>query len=465
MKLHLVCADERLYPELCDLVRAYAPHIHEDVDAPEFTVVASDEGEYSVQIRFGEFCFGDTQPLRQGEDLIMHKRRYKRFAKSRVYRALRTLCGVSLPYGSLTGIRPTKLYYDLQAEGEDPKSMLADYFDVSPAKIQLIEDIVETQRGVYREDIEAYNHFANIPVCPTRCAYCSFIAEVYRRVEKQIPEYAKNLAEDVEGFFALGKRRRAIYVGGGTPTAIPAVYLGEILRAFHAEGEEFTVEAGRPETITPDHIAVMKEAGVTRVSVNPQSFKGETLARIGRAHTVEDIYKAYRLVKEAGFDVNMDLITMLPGESLEDFAATLSETLRLRPENITVHSLSIKRGSTLCLAGYDNAMDNELAEKMSEYAYRTLRNAGYRPYYMYRQKNTQGRLENVGYTLPGKACVYNVDIMEETHSIHASGAGAISKRVFPSAGRIERLAEIKEVKGYNERIAELVEKKKKFFAE
>ena len=464
MKCYLVCEQEKLYNDLMDLVRAYYPHIEPSPDGEPLVVEAWQEDCYRVQVRYVGRLWQDEQPFWDDGNDLLRQRHYKWFVKKTVYRALCEVCGVALPYGSLTGIRPTKLYYEMTAEGLDAHSMLADYFGVSGEKVALVEDIVAAQRGIYGVDIDAYDHFANIPVCPTRCAYCSFIAETYPKVKKQMADYTRNLSKGIESFFDLGVRRRAIYVGGGTPTCIPTDMLAQILAAFRHEGEEFTVEAGRPETITPEVVAVLALAGVNRVSVNPQTFKDQTLRKIGRAHTVDDILRAYDLV--AGkFDVNMDLIAMLPDETMDDFADSVARAVALRPQNITVHSLSVKRGSALALAGYDSAQNNALAEAMSAYAYATLKAAGYSPYYMYRQKNTEGRLENVGYTLAGKACVYNVDIMEETHSIYASGAGAISKRVYPEAGRIERLAEIKEVKGYNQRAEELLAKKKVFFAQ
>ena len=464
IKLTFVCQDGVTVPDLMDLVRAYSPHVVEEEGAPLLAVEPQDLGNgFAVTIDYA----GKTWSAEQADasiDPIVRRRHYKRFVKRTVYFVLKELTEVTLPYGSLTGIRPTKLYYDLLSEGYDPKAQLRDYFDVTPQKIELIEDIVAAQKGIYKVDLDRYDQFANIPVCPTRCAYCSFIAQVYGSVKKQIPLYADNVAKEVGDFFDLGVARRAIYVGGGTPTAIPAVELDKILAAFRAKGEEFTVEAGRPETLTKEMVDVMLSRGVTRVSVNPQTFKQATLAKIGRAHTVDDVLRAYDLVRDTPLDVNMDLIAMLPDESMDDFAHSVEKAIELGAANITVHSLSIKRGSTLNLMGYDNALNNDLALRMSEYAYHRLKEAGYVPYYMYRQKNTEGRLENVGYTRKGHACTYNVDIMEETHSIHASGAGAISKRVFDEEGRIERLAEIKEVKGFNERVEELRAKKRVFFA-
>lgn len=464
MKCLLVCEQEKLHNDLMDLVRAYYPYVEVDPEGEPLVVEADCDAAYHVCVRFVGRQWRDEQPFWEDGNPLLRLRHYKWFVKKTVYCALCEVTGVALPYGSLTGIRPTKLYYEMVEEGLPAVDMLRNYFGVSDEKVGLITDIIHAQQGIYNVDTQSYDHFANIPVCPTRCAYCSFIAETYQKVKKQMDDYTRNLVRGIESFFELGRRRRAIYVGGGTPTCIPTHQLDAILHAFRAAGEEFTVEAGRPETITPEVVRTLLGAGVTRVSVNPQTFKPATLAKIGRAHTVEDIMRAYDLV-EGKFDVNMDLIAMLPDEDMADFAASVQRAISMRPQNVTVHSLSVKRGSALAGVGYDSAQDNGLALEMSAYAYHALKEAGYRPYYMYRQKNTQGRLENVGYALPGKECLYNVDIMEETHSVHASGAGAISKRVFPDMGRIERLSEIKEVKGFNERIEEVLAKKKSFFAE
>lgn len=455
--------------DFCETVRSFSPILSVDNNGMElFIECIQDEHNLYAKIMLDcKEVLSNSRVREYSPSKLIENRNFKRFCKITLYRYLSAFTGIELPYGSLTGIRPTKLYYDLINEGVDPKEVLSDYYLVSKPKLELISNIIETQKGIYSLGEGEYNAFANIPVCPTRCAYCSFLADTVKHSAKFLPDYADNVARDISEQFDmnLGKRR-AIYVGGGTPTSISDEQLDKILRAFRAKGEEFTVEAGRPETLTAEKIAIMKANGVTRVSVNPQTFKESTLKLIGRAHTLTDIYSSYELARKGGFDINMDLIAMLPDESVDDFAMSVNKAIELRPENITVHTLSIKRGSVFNLEGKVSALDSSGGE-MVEYAYRALTQAGYRPYYMYRQKNTFGRLENVGYCLPDKACVYNVDIMEETHTIHASGAGAISKKVFRNSTngdvRIERLSEIKEIKGYNEQIDTLIQKKRAFF--
>lgn len=470
MKFNVQTNVDNFLNDFCETVRSFSPMAEVDSLSGELLFVDCLREDCSIKVTIklnGDIVAAVSRELPRNESVLIDNRHAKRFAKVTLYNFLSAHLGVTLPYGSLTGIRPTKLYYDLEQEGLDPIYELEYYYKVSSPKLELISKIIQTQKGIYGFTDE-YNAFANIPVCPTRCAYCSFLADTIKHSKKYLPDYADNLVRDISTQFDMDLgSRRAIYVGGGTPTSIENDQFAKILNAFKAKGEEFTVEAGRPETLTKEKVAIMKNAGVTRVSVNPQTFKEETLKLIGRSHTLSDVYQAYNIAKNAGFDVNMDLIAMLPNESVEDFARSVDKAIELEPENITVHTLSIKRGSLLNLEGVKSKFGGEENEMVS-YAYDALTKAGYQPYYMYRQKNTFGRLENVGYAKPNKSCVYNVDIMEETHSIHASGAGAISKIITRNPDnyevRIERLSEIKEIKGYNEKIDDLIEKKYQFFA-
>ena len=464
MKLRVVTNTEVYRNELEDVVRAFDPFVSlSDDGEPVFADVTVEEKVIFTSVKMpNDPTITNKYDRDQSWNELLLKRNVKRFLKRDFYDAVSAFTGKRLSYGSLTGIRPTKLFYELLSEGKNAREELTGYFRVSDGKAKLISDIVDTQRGIYLADPEKIDWFVNIPFCPSRCHYCSFISEVINPKKNRLQEYADALVRDISSV-SPSAERRSIYVGGGTPTSLPPDLLRTVLRVLDAKGEEFTVEAGRPETITEEKVAIMKECNVTRISINPQSFKQETLDKIGRRHTVEDIFRAYKTVRAGGsFDVNMDFITMLPGESFTDFRYSVDTAIGLAPENITVHSLSIKRGSVFAETNYDNFSDS-LALEMSDYALNALEKAGYMPYYMYRQKNTTGRLENIGYARPGKQCVYNVDIMEETHDIYASGAGAISKRLFGD-GLIKRLAEVKDIKGYLERIDEMIEKKIEFFA-
>ncbi len=462
MKLAFYTDYPQFLNDYLDVVKAFEPHIVFDKEAEDYVRVDIQAAAQSLAVTISStFANVNRYAFDISGDSLEIKRLIKRYSKRELYFYLSGYLNIKLPYGSLTGIRPTKLYYDLTAEGLDADSMLG-YFGVSEGKAQIIREIIEAQRGIYKTEQEKYDYFVNIPFCPSRCAYCSFISEIISRVKNRLEEYVGCLIRDIGAVDMPRELRRAIYIGGGTPTSLPHGMLDSLLKAVRRIDEEFTVEAGRPDTLTEDTVAVLKNNGVTRVSVNPQTFKQSTLARIGRAHSVDDIYRAYTLVDRAGFSVNMDLITMLPDETVEDFADSVDRAVQLAPDNITIHSLSVKRGALLNLEGYHNNADSDKAAAMSDYAYNALKTAGYVPYYMYRQKNTAGRLENIGYTKKGKACVYNIDIMEETHAVYASGAGAISKRLF-GGERIERLAEVKDISGYIERIDELIERKKIFF--
>lgn len=439
------CDNPNYRNDLMELVRAFEQRTDEDVClSAAYSVLP---GELKVEItadKFENFRKIFRFPYAPA-DAMEAKRLEKRCLKMAIYGVLVFLTGVELPYGCLTGIRPTKLYAELGGGAHD--IFLKD-FSVRPEKLALIERIVAEQAGKRNPDPERVaDLFVFIPFCPTRCAYCSFVSMPVDRQRKLLRPYTDDLVREI-GWLKrrakkLGYSFRAVYVGGGTPTALPLDMLDEVLAACRVRSAaEFTVEAGRSDTITEEALALMKSRGVTRVSVNPQTFNDETLNRIGRRHTAADVERAYALARQ-NFDVNMDLIAMLPGESAEDFFRTVDHAAELAPANVTVHTLYLKKGSELRVAGYKNA-ENAEAERMVDYALAKLSASGYEPYYMYRQKYTSGNLENVGYTKPGKACLYNMDVMEEDTTVFAAGAAAISKKVTPAINLIERNANYKE---------------------
>ncbi len=388
---------------------------------------------------------------------IEEKRLTKRFAKLSLYKALADFTKVDLPWGALTGVRPTKLAYQ---NVENWQSFFKDTMCVSDEKVALIGDVLKSQDGIYSLESTNAGLFVSVPFCPTRCAYCSFISNEICK-EKRINEYIDRLIEEIHASKPLIKNLRSIYIGGGTPVSLTDEHFTKLLEAIGKHDVEYTVEAGRPDCITREKLEIMKAYGVTRVCVNPQTFQDKTLELIGRRHTAKDVIEKYHLVKEYGFDVNMDLIAGLTGESFEDFVDTLQTAISLNPENITVHTLCLKKGSKLkestkCLS------DGEVS-KMVEYARKTLDENGYKPYYLYRQKYMAGNLENVGYAKAGKQCVYNVDIMEETTSILACGANAISKKVGKNGGAITRIAAPKDIASYINRQPEIIIEKNSLF--
>lgn len=406
------------------------------------------------------YAYGNL--VKDSGDPIVRKRLIKRYAKLSVYKALSAHLKQNHPWGALTGIRPTKLAYQQIEETGDFKEFFSDTMKVSKEKIRLTEEVLKNQRGIYRKDDYNTDFFVFIPFCPSRCRYCSFISADLKSSRRYVDEYVDTLLKEIEGSKKFIKTLRSIYIGGGTPTALSDSQLEKILVAIDGinTGVEFTVEAGRPDCITETNLALMKAHGVTRVCVNPQTFNDDTLVRLGRKHTAEDVEEKYSLAKKY-FSVNMDLIAGLDGESFEDFKYSIDKAVSLSPDNITVHTLCVKKGSYLAESG--KRLDAGNVARMVDYAKQTLQENGYSPYYLYRQKYMAGNLENVGYTKPDKACVYNIDVMEEISNTVACGANAISKRVFFGGQRIEREASPKDVKTYIDKIDVILRAKSKLF--
>ena len=468
MELKIVTNSEFL-PDFMDVVRAFSPNIIFDENQTENVIsinLKKDDKSDIIQLDFKQKhfenrgYFGDLPQIKQKSEL-------KRLAKIMLYDILSDITKTTLPYGSLTGIRPTKLYHELLESGKDAYEYFTKHLRVPEEGANWIKRICGNQQKIYSHNDNEVDFFVNIPICLSRCSYCSFISAEYGKIKKWITPYVVQLVREIE-FSAklieeLGVKVRAIYVGGGTPTSLCEDDFAKVIGAISKiDCDEFTVEAGRPDTITVDKLKIMAENKVSRISINPQTFNDKTLALIGRNHSSEDIFKVYGEARKFDFDINMDLIAMLPQESFEDFCYSVDKAIVLAPDNITVHTLTIKKGSNLKLADYDNKIEI-LPKQMIDYSKKTIISSGFEPYYMYRQKYMSGNLDNTGYAKPGKACVYNVDIMEETHSIIACGAGAISKRVWNAENRLERLANPKGIDVYLQREAKLLADKKIFF--
>ena len=397
-------------------------------------------------------------------DEIERKRLTKRYAKLSIYKALAKKFNVDLPWGALTGIRPTKLAYTEIEKNGDFREFFTDTMKVSEQKTELVNQIVETQKGIYKKDDTNTDFFVFIPFCPSRCKYCSFISADVKSARAHVDDYVDTLIDEIEYSAKFIKTLRSIYVGGGTPVSLSDEQLDRVLTALDKinTGVEFTVEAGRPDAITESNLKILKKHNVTRICVNPQTFSNDTLVRLGRNHTAEDVIEKYQLAKDM-FSINMDLIAGLEGESVEDFKNSIDTAINLSPDNITVHTLCIKRGSKL--AETEERLSGAKVQEMVDYAREKLKENGYYPYYMYRQKYMAGNLENVGYTKKGKACVYNIDVMEEIAQNVSCGANAISKRVFNGGERIERYASPKDVITYLNKIEAIKEGKSKLFDE
>ena len=409
----------------------------------------------TVTVNGQVYAYGNLVRNISGE--IEKKRLVKRYAK------LSKHFKVELPWGALTGIRPTKLAYQQMEKSGEFTEFFTDVMKVSKEKTELTKAVIDTQTGIYERNDENTDFFVFIPFCPSRCKYCSFISADIKSAEKLVDAYVDALVDEINASAKYVKNLRSIYIGGGTPVALSDQRLEKILCAIDKinTGVEYTVEAGRPDAITESNLALLKKHGVTRICINPQTFNDETLTALGRNHTADAVVEKYNFAKDF-FSVNMDLIAGLDGETVEDFKYSLDKTLALSPDNITVHTLCIKRGSYL--AETEKRLSGEKVSEMVDYARDTLMKNGYNPYYLYRQKYMAGNLENVGYTKAGKACVYNIDVMEEIAQNVACGANAISKRVFLGGERIERAASPKDVATYIAKLEEIKIKKEKLFS-
>ena len=377
-------------------------------------------------------------------------------------------------WGILTGVRPVKLARELSEKIgiQNAETRLREDYLLDESKARELIDIYEYQLnslGTPPENSLAV--YVGIPFCPTRCLYCSFASNQskYSEIERYLEALIREIKE-VGEMIPEGTGVESIYIGGGTPTTLNSSDLERLILSIrdsiNLEGlKEFTVEAGRPDTIHEDKLLVMKENGVQRISINPQSMKERTLELIGRSHSPEDIERAFELANSIGFNsINCDLIAGLPEESLDDFRYTLDKVLSLGADNITIHSLAVKRASRLIEEDPDyHYKQGRITSEMIEYGNKHLKEKGFRPYYLYRQKHMAGAGENTGYSLPGKEGLYNVRIMDETQSILAFGAGGISKVYFPEENRLERVANIVDYRLYIERLDEMIDRKRKDF--
>ena len=400
----------------------------------------------------------------------------KNALKQIIYEALSKESNVVLPWGTLTGIRPVKIPMMLLEEGRD-RQEIHDYmksvFYTSEEKTELSIDIAEREhrllQGINYQN--GYSIYIGIPFCPTTCLYCSFTSYPIGAWEKEVDEYVTCLEKEID-YVAQSfadKQLDTIYIGGGTPTTLSPEQMDRLLGKLesvldYSHLREMTVESGRPDSITPAKLAVMKKHHVSRISVNPQTMHDETLKMIGRQHTVLQTIDAYNMAREQGFDnINMDIILGLPGETEDDVRTTMDEIEKLRPDDLTVHSLAIKRASRLQEWIRQNGIKTiNNTDDMMRIAAGSADRMGLKPYYLYRQKNMSGNFENTGYAVEGKAGIYNILIMEEKESIVALGAGSVSKAVY-DGGRIERCDNVKDVKIYMEKIDEMIARKHRLF--
>ena len=427
-------------------------YIYTALEGDEITVKAKIDGKYAEAKRTAE-------------------NEHARNMELAVFGVLTEILSIRPKWGVLTGIRPVKLamqLHDMGLSEEEIRKKLKEERLVSDEKLDLLLTTMEHELEIRASSRpNSVSLYISIPFCPSRCSYCTFTSHSVEKAAKLIPQYVELLCGELKDIAVLideiGLHLETVYMGGGTPTVLTAKQLDRVLstvnESFDMTGvRELTVEAGRPDTITAEKLAVLKKNGVGRISINPQTMDDEVLAAIGRKHTAEDIKTAFAMAKTFDFDsINMDLISGLPGDNMEKFRKTIAEVIAMNPDNITLHTLTVKHGANL--APMAQSVFAATADAMNEYAYGEFAKAGYFPYYLYRQKGTVDNLENVGFCKPGKEGIYNIFIMDETHTILSAGAGGVTKLKAPYDKKIERIFNFKYPYEYIERFELMNERK------
>lgn len=469
--------------ELCSLIGAFFGNekIRETTEETSFVCYIHIQPKYcTVSIEEQGKLIEKVEGILEQSEAKRRRNEVKRL----VYQLLCRYTKKSLPWGTLTGIRPTKIAMEWLHKGKTKEDIISFYeqeYLATTQKAELSYQVAKRERELlssfpYKEQ---YSLYVGIPFCPTTCLYCSFPSYPVKRYEKKVWDYLDALKKEIafikESMEKEGRPLSTIYMGGGTPTALSAEQLDDLLgfirKTYRLDEDngsllEFTVEAGRPDSITREKLKVLKKHHIDRISINPQTMKKSTLEIIGRDHTVEDTKKAFYMAREEGMtNINMDLIVGLPKETVEDVRKTLQEIEQLQPESLTVHSLAIKRAAALNTKKDEYASiigsSNEMLHLVEDYA----KKQELIPYYLYRQKNNPGNLENIGYSKKGMECLYNILIMEEKQIIMAAGSGASSKYVFPEENRVERIENVKDVDQYISRIDEMIERKRSFLSQ
>ncbi|QGU95033.1 coproporphyrinogen III oxidase [Clostridium bovifaecis] len=410
---------------------------------------------------------------------INDDRKIRDQVKEAVFKYLKDRTGKELPWGILIGIRPTKIALDMMEQGLEDEEIIRAFKEkgfVREDKARLCIDVAKVEREMVNKDTKTISIYIGMPFCPTRCLYCSFASNPIKSCKNLVHPYLEALSYEIEEMKKFieskGLSIECVYFGGGTPTSINDEEFRDILYKVHnsfVEGrnvKEFNVECGRPDSITEAKLKSMKDLNVNRISINPQTMNDDTLKSIGRNHTVQDVIDKFNLARKLGFEnINMDIIVGLPNEGLDHIENTCLEILRLNPDSLTVHGMSLKRASILHEQIFNDKVKIKQQDELNEMYRRTAELAerlGMKPYYMYRQKNMVGNMENVGYCKPYKEGLYNIEMIEDKQTIIALGADAVTKAVFLENNRIERFGNLKDVREYTIRIQEKVEGKIKF---
>lgn len=465
--MKIFISDKSYSYDLHSLTKAFFPS--EDVEVVE---IEGDANEFVYRIELETNDPTTVYIKLDDADRPIIKNKIKRA----VYGLLSSVTKRKLPWGTLTGIRPTKLPMGMLREGksdEEIREFLKSEYLVSDEKLDLAINIAKEEIGIIDSlhGTDGYSIYIGIPFCPTTCLYCSFTSYAISKWKDKVDEYIECLKKEIDYLsedFA-DKVIDTVYVGGGTPTTLLPYQFDELLGYLRkkldlSHCKELTVEAGRPDSITEEKLQALKRNGVTRISVNPQTMNDDTLKLIGRSHSVEQFITAFDIARKYFDNINTDLILGLPGEDNEKVRNTFSEIAKLSPDSITVHSMAIKRAAHMdeYLKSHPD-IKSEITDEMMRMQSEYTNNLGMKPYYLYRQKNMMGNYENTGYSVDGKEGIYNILIMEEIQTIVALGAGSVTKRVFGD-GRIERCDNVKDVQLYMDKIDEMIERKRKLFS-
>ncbi len=431
----------------------YVEEFTENEDC-SYIALTNSGGRYTAYSKVslgGKIFEAETHTVTDRSDELKFHRELQKCLKLSYYTAARAATGMEAPWGAVTGIRPVKIPTKLIESGlscEEAEKVLREEYFVSPEKARLAVETagmsIAAKKSLRKGDISLY---IGIPFCPTRCSYCSFVSSSVEKSLNLLEPYLEALFTEMEAAARLieetGLKIISIYIGGGTPTTLSAAMLDRLFANMRScfelsDVREFTVEAGRADTVDEEKLRVIKAAGAGRISINPQTMNDSVLKVIGRKHTAQDVVKAFEAARKVGFDaINADLIAGLPTDTAQDFKESLKKVIALSPENITVHTLALKKGSKLTEGGFLPS-ESEVTE-MLEISQRLLRKAGYKPYYLYRQKFTAGNFENLGWCREGRESLYNICIMEELQTIISLGGGGVTKLVAPECGRIERI--------------------------
>lgn len=463
--------NHKFHYEMENLCRVFYPFekikvIRDFEEDDELCVITVLDGEYNVKVEAdikGEI-FAESERVENADDC-------EREMAVLLFKILSSATGYVPKWGILTGVRPSKLMNTLIEETNEAQAQkyFIDSLLVSESKTELARNVARAERNIMGlSDEKSFSLYVSIPFCPSRCNYCSFVSHSIAQAKKLLPEYVDKLCEEIRATAQIAKeldlRLESVYWGGGTPTTLDAVQLQRICNEINSDFDlshirEYTIEAGRADTVTAEKLQVIKNAGVGRISINPQTFNDDVLVAIGRKHTVCDVVRAFRQAREADFDnINMDLIAGLTGDTYDSFKNSVDTAVSMGAENITLHTLALKRSSNI-VTGNVGVESGDTADRMLEYAQEKFYGAGYIPYYMYRQSRSLGNLENVGWCKSGYECLYNVFMMEECHTVLAVGAGAVTKLRDPFSKNIERIFNFKYPYEYNSRFDTIIERK------